>query len=214
MDQLVQLQSAYTAVVADALDQLGLRDQALDPAIRALHTAAPVTGRALPVRITPSDAIPDPPYEDWIRLIETIQAGDAVVIAVADGVRAATWGELFSCAALGRGARLVISDGFVRDAAATAEVGFPVFARGCSPLDTLGRAALASVGEDISCGGVTVRRGDYMLADADGVVAVPAAQVEAVLAIVTEKAQLETGGREELLAGASVREVWDRYGVF
>jgi regulator of RNase E activity RraA len=214
MDYLVELQAAYTAVVADALDQLGLRDQALDPVIRALHTTAPVSGRALPVRVKRSDAIPDPPYEDWIRLIEAIEPGDAIVIAADDGIRAATWGELFSCAALGRGARIAISDGFVRDATATATVGFPVFARGCSPLDTLGRATLASVGEDIRCGGVTVCRGDYLLADADGVVAVPAAEIEAVLDMVREKAHLESGGREELLAGASVREVWDRYGVF
>jgi 4-hydroxy-4-methyl-2-oxoglutarate aldolase len=214
MEYLAELQTAYTAVVADALDQLGLRDRALDPAVRALHTSATVAGRALPVHVTPSDAIPDPPYEDWIQLIEKIQPGDAIVIAVDDGIRAATWGELFSCAARGRGARVAISDGLVRDAALTAEVGFPVFARGCSPLDTLGRARLASVGEDIVCGGVTVSRGDYMIADADGVVAVPAHAVEGVIEIVREKARLETGGREELLAGASVREVWDRYGVF
>ena len=53
-----------------------------------------------------------------------------------------------------------------------------------------------------------------MVADADGVAAVPANAVEGVLGIVRQKARRETGGREELLAGASVREVWDRYGVF
>jgi 4-hydroxy-4-methyl-2-oxoglutarate aldolase len=214
MDNLAQLQSAYTAVVADALDQLGLRDRALDPAIRALHASATVAGRALPVHVVPSAAKPDPPYESWIRLIEMIEPGDALVIAVDDGIRAATWGELFSCAARGRGALVAISDGLVRDATLTAEVGFPVFARGCSPLDTLGRAEIASVGEDIRCGGVTVARGDYMVADADGVIAVPANAVGGVMDIVREKTRLETGGREELLAGASVREVWERYGVF
>lgn len=214
MDHLPELQTAYTAVVADALDQLGLRDRALDPAVRALHTSATIAGRALTVHVAPSDAIPDPPYEAWIRLVEMIQPGDAIVIAVDDGIRAATWGELFSCAARGRGALCAISDGLVRDATLTADVGFPVFARGCSPLDTLGRAELASVGEDIVCGGVTVSRGDYMVGDADGVMAVPVDAVERVLQVVREKARLETGGREELLAGASVRDVWNRYGVF
>jgi 4-hydroxy-4-methyl-2-oxoglutarate aldolase len=214
MDHLTELQAAHTAVVADALDRIGLRDRALDPAVRALHTSATVAGRALPVQVAPSNAMPDPPYESWIRLIEMIQPGDAIVIAVDDGVRAATWGELFSCAALGRGAQVAISDGLVRDAASTAEVGFPVFARGCSPLDTLGRAEIASIGQDIRCGGVTVARGDFMVADADGVIAVPADAVEAVVEIVREKTRLEAGGRAELLAGTSVREVWERYGVF
>ena len=71
-----------------------------------------------------------------------------------------------------------------------------------------------SVGDDIQCGGVTVSRGDYMVADADGVAAVPANAVDGVVGIVRQKASRETGGREELLAGASVREVWDRYGIF
>ena len=70
------------------------------------------------------------------------------------------------------------------------------------------------IGDDVQCGGVTVRRGDYMVADADGVVAVPASAVDGVLEIVRRKANSETVGREELLAGASVRDVWDRYGVF
>ena len=214
MEYLVELSTAYTAVVADALDQVGIRDHALDPAIRALHGSATVVGRAVPVRVKASEARPDPPYEEWIRLIELVQPGDAVVIAVDDGVRAATWGELFSCAALGRGAQLAISDGFVRDATSTTAVGFPVFALGCSPLDTFGRAEIASIGDDVRCGGVPVSRGDYMVADADGVVAVPANAVERVMALVREKARRESGGREELLAGMSVREVWDRYGVF
>lgn len=213
-DHLADLQSAYTAVVADALDQIGLRDRVLDPAIRALHDPTAVVGRALPVRVVASDEIPDPPYEEWIRLIEAVQPGDALVIAVDDGMRGATWGELFACAALGRGARFTVSDGYVRDATLTAAVGYPVFARGCSPLDTLGRATIASVGDDICCGGVTVSRGDYIVADGDGVIALPAAVAPEVAAIVQEKARLETGGRAELLAGASVREVWDRYGVF
>ena len=214
MDYLGELQTAYTAVVADALDQLGLRDQVLDPGVRALYRSQTVAGRALTVHVASSDANPDPPYEDWIRLIETVQPGDAIVIAVDDGIRAATWGELFSCAAQGRGARAAISDGYIRDAAATAQVGFAVFARGCCPLDTLGRARLVSIGDDVRCGGVTVRRGDYMVADADGVAAVPASAVDGVLEIVRRKANSETVGREELLAGASVRDVWDRYGVF
>lgn len=214
MDRLGQLQEAYTAVVADALDQIGLRDRAIAPAVRAMQGSAAVVGRALPVHVVRSEVVPDPPYEEWIRLIETIEPGDAVVIAVDDGIVAATWGELFSCAAIGRGARVAVSDGYVRDASLTAEIGFPVFARGCSPLDTLGRAAIRSIGEDVHCGGVAVTRGDYVVADGDGVIVVPAAAADDVVGIVQEKARLESGGRAELLSGASVREVWDRYGVF
>ena len=132
MDYVAELQSAYTAVVADALDQLGLRDRVLDPGVRALHTSATVAGRALPVHVAHSSAIPILRTRTGSASSRPSSPAMRIIIAVDDGIRAATWGELFSCAAQGRGARAAISDGFIRDARMTAQVGFPVFARGCS----------------------------------------------------------------------------------
>jgi len=209
-----ELENAYTAVVADALDRLGLRSQAIDPAIRPLAPGTCLAGQALPVVVSASDAFPEPPYEEWIRLIEALQPDQVVVLGVEEGVMGATWGELFSCAALGMGARGAISDGYVRDVTQVVDLGFPVFARGASPLDTLGRASVATDTGEARCGGVVVRKGDYVLADADGAVIIPEAAIDEVLAAVKDKAQKEIGGRDDLLDGVSVREVWDRYGVF
>ncbi len=214
MTKIGELENAYTAVVADALDRLGLRAQALDPAIRPLAPGTRLAGQAVPVVVSASDEFPDPPYEDWIRLIEAIQPGQVVVLGVEEGVLGATWGELFSCAARAQGARGAISDGYVRDVSQIVDLGFPVFARGGSPLDTLGRASVASVTGETRCGGVVVRHGDYVLADADGAIVIPETAIDKVLAAVKDKARKEIGGREDLLAGVSVREVWDRYGVF
>jgi regulator of RNase E activity RraA len=204
----------YTAVIADALDRLGLRNQTLDPAIRPLYAKARVTGTALPVVIESREQVSDPPYDEQMQVIEAIAPGDVLVIQVEPGVTAATWGELFSCAARGRGALGVVTDGNIRDAEQIEELAFPVFTRGYSPLDTLGRAEVSHYNKEACCGGVRVRPGDRIFADGDGVVVVPREAIDEVLTIAREKGGKEMDSRADLLAGASVREVWQRYGVF
>ena len=194
MDYLEELQTAYTAVVADALDQLGLRDRVLDPGVRAMP----------PRRRSPAARCPCTSPTATPSRTRRTRTGSA-------SSRQSTWrchrhrsrrrhsrchlGRALLVRCAGTRCAAAISDGFIRDVTLTAQVGFPVFARGCSPLDTLGRARLVSVGDDIQCGGVTVSRGDYMVADADGVAAVPANAVDGVVGIVRQKASRETGGR-------------------
>jgi regulator of RNase E activity RraA len=207
------LAGAPSAIVADALDRLGRREQALDPAIRPLWPQARLAGRAMPVVVRCSTELPDPPYESEIQALEALGPGDIAVFEVERTSRAATWGELFSCAAMGAGAVGVVVDGCIRDAAQIEELGFPTFARATSPLDTLGRATVVSFGEQATCGGVVVRRGDVVVGDVDGVVVIPAALVDDVVRAIETKGSLEASARADLLAGLSLREVWDRYEV-
>jgi regulator of RNase E activity RraA len=129
-------------------------------------------------------------------------------------ILAAAWGELFSCAAIGRGVAGVVVDGCIRDTRQICELGFPVFAAGRSPLDTLARARVDVHGEPVHCGGRLVRRDDVVVADVDGIVVVPAELAEDVAALIANKHRLEQAAREDLMAGASIRAVWERYGVF
>jgi 4-hydroxy-4-methyl-2-oxoglutarate aldolase len=209
-----ELVSATSAIVCDALDRLGLREQALDPAIRPLWPEATLVGRAMPVVVVADSAIPDRPYDGEMAALDALEPGDVAVFEVEPGVLAASWGELFSCGAIGRGAVGALSDGYIRDARQIAALGFPTFARGFSPYDTMARAVVASFGEQAKCGGVVVSRGDLVVADRDGAVVVPTAKVEEVAAIVGSKRRLEDGARADLLAGMNIREVWDKYQVF
>jgi regulator of RNase E activity RraA len=211
---LARLQILTSALAADALDRLGLRNQATDPAIRPLRPGHRLAGRALPVSVVASEAMPNEPYVGEMRAIELLQAGDVPVYVTPPDVRAAVWGELFSLAARGRGAVGAVVDGPMRDADAVALLGFPVFCRSFSPLDTMGRAVVSDIGSDVICGGVRVRRGDYLVADEDGVVVVPAELADEVVAHVEKKLRGEHGARDDLLAGKSVRDVWDTWGVF
>ena len=64
-------------------------------------------------------------------------------------------------------------DGLTRDSTKIMEMGFPVFTRGYSPLDSKGRMEVISYGISIRCGGVLVRPGDIVFGDHDGVVVIP-----------------------------------------
>jgi 4-hydroxy-4-methyl-2-oxoglutarate aldolase len=202
-----------TALASDALDRLGRREQAAAATIRPLRPGYRLTGRALPVSVVASDEMPEEPYAGEMRAIELLEPGDVPVYVTEAGVRAAVWGELFSLAARARGALGAVVDGAIRDADAVASLGLPVFCRGFSPLDTMGRAVVDEIGGDVVCGGVLVRRGDYLVADEDGVVFVPAELADDVVARVEEKVRGEDGARSQLIAGKSVRDVWDTWGV-
>ena len=210
---LAVLERASAAVVSDVLDRLGRRDQVLDPAIRALFPEARAVGVAVPVVIAADASEPELPYDGELTLLDALGVGEVPMLAVQAGVRCASWGELFSCAARGRGAAGVVIDGFARDAVAIRELGFPAFTRGLSPLDTFARAVVTDIGVPARVGGVDVSPGDVVVADVDGVVVVPRRLVDDVAEAVATKSRLEGSARDDLLAGTSIREVWRRYRV-
>ena len=213
MDGVEALSGLSVAQVSDALDELGFRGQVLAPEIRALRPGSRLAGRAVPVVVEVTDAVDPSPYEGDMRLVESLRAGDVPVFGAGSGTRAALWGELLSCAALGRGATGAVVDGYVRDARQMGELGFRVFCRGCSPLDTRGRAVVRGHGVETECGGVSVAPGDYVLADEDGVVVVPAGALADVLELVSSRDRGEQGAKADLLAGVSIFDVWEKWKI-
>jgi regulator of RNase E activity RraA len=216
MDLLHEFHGATSAIVSDALDKLGLRQQAqaLDPAIRPLWDEAVIIGWAKPVLVIADTSEPERPYDGEMSALDGLEPGDVPLFAVEPGLRVASWGELFSCGAIGRGARGAIVDGLVRDARQIRQLGFPTFARGCTPLDTYARAVVSAHGTAATVGGVYVNPGDLVVADIDGIVVVPRAAVRDAAELVKNKRRLEEGARQDLLDGMRIRDVWAKYGVF
>jgi regulator of RNase E activity RraA len=204
--------AGYSAVVSDCCDAVGLRDRALAPGILPVAPGLPVlVGLARPARSVPVDAIPDAPYAMEIAFLDSLRPDDVVVASVPGAV--AFWGELFSTAARARGAAGVIVDGLVRDQRRIGAMGFPVFARGGHPTDSLGRIAMVEHDVQVVVGGVTVSPGDLVIADVDGIVAVPATIAPEVVRRALEKVSTEDGARDLLERGALLREVFDRFRV-
>jgi regulator of RNase E activity RraA len=203
----------YTAVISDALDELGYRNQALREFIRPLSADDRFAGWARTLAYADVYHIPPAPYAMEIEAIDSILPGEVVVASTAGSLQNAPWGELLSTAARARGARGAVIDGLVRDVKKIQGMGFPVFARGIKPVDSKGRGTIIDYNVPVECAGARVSPGDLIVADYDGVIAVPAEVLPNVIQIASEKVAKENGSRTELMRGAYLRDVFAKYGV-
>lgn len=203
----------YTAVVADSLDELGHRNQAMREYLRPVAPRCVFAGWARTMSWTDVYHIPPDPYALEIEAMDNLLPGEVMVVAAGNSKRNAPWGELMSTAARTRGARGAVIDGLVRDVRKIEELGFPVFASGIKPVDSKGRGMVIDYNLPVDCGGVLVAPGDLVFADYDGVVVIPAAAVDEAVRMATAKVTRENHTREELLQGAFLRDVYARYGV-
>jgi 4-hydroxy-4-methyl-2-oxoglutarate aldolase len=205
----------YTAVLSDVLDEAGFRNQAMTARIRPLDDGLAMAGFARTglFREVFHVARGENPYELEIAIIDDLKPGDVVVFGCGGSERIAPWGELLTTAARARGAVGAVTDGFVRDVRGIRNVKFPVFHGGIAPLDSKGRGKVADIDVPIACAGVHVEPGDLVFGDVDGVVVVPRKVEDQVLARAFEKVSGENATRDELLRGAKLKDVFDRYGV-
>jgi regulator of RNase E activity RraA len=107
-------------------------------------------------------------------------------MAVEDGVDIAGMGGLMGTAMAARNFSGAVIDGGVRDVAYLQKIGFPVFALGIVPSTSINHYRFAGANVPVTCDGVTVNAGDFIVADSDGVVVVPRARAAEVLAIAQE----------------------------
>jgi 4-hydroxy-4-methyl-2-oxoglutarate aldolase len=203
----------YTAVLSDALDDLGFRQQAMRETLRPVTVRHAFCGIARTIWCMDQFHIPPEPYAKELEALDSIEPGEVVVVATGESKRNAPWGELLSTAAKVRGARGAVVDGLVRDIKKIDELGFALFAAGIKPLDSKDRGAVVAYGIPIDCGGVLVSPGDLIVADFDGIIAVPAAIAKDAVLLAAEKAGRENQTREELMKGAYLRDVYAKYGV-
>ena len=205
----------YTAVISDTLDGMGILSQALPPSVRPLDERLVLCGRArtgLYMPVYHEDEALDV-YEHEIALVDDLRPGDVAVFSCAGNSRIAPWGELLSTAACARGAHGCVTDGLVRDVRMIREMGFPVFAGGIGPLDTKSRAKMMMADVPSEIGDAKISPGDIIFGDVDGVVAIPDAVASEVLAAAMQKATEENNVRDELAAGAKLKDVFDKYGI-
>src|SRR5690606_13853357 len=148
------------------------------------------------------------PYGTEIAAVDSLLPGEVAVVGTHKSVRNAPWGELLSTAARARGARGAVVDGIVRDVLKIEELGFPVFAAGIKPVDSMGRGIVTAYNVPVECGDVLVNPGDFVFADYDGVVVIPKAHVKEVIELATDKVRRETSSREELMNGALLADVF------
>jgi len=203
----------YSAVLCDALDQVGFRDQSMRADIRPVWPDAVVVGRALTMQSVDVYEPEENVYEQEIAAVDSLGPGNVMVASTQQSTRTCLWGELLSTASVARGANGAVIDGYSRDVRLIQKMQFPVFSAGMYPVDSAGRGCVIDFNCPISCGGVLVRPNDIIFGDFDGVIVIPSDAARDVIERAVKKVEGENITREELQKGATLREVYDKYGV-
>ena len=205
-----------TATVADVLDTLGLRDQGLSPEFAPYPASAgklagwAYTIRGKMVRYAGSG---DPRK---MQAVDGVGRGEITVWS-GEGRGVCFFGELIALGMKRRGCAGALVDGGIRDIEWIARQRFPVYARYRTPVQSIGRWKVTARQVPVEMPGATRRRvkvspGDFVLADVDGVIVIPACAAEKVLVEAERLTRKEVRIRRELDRGASLAQVLARYG--
>ena len=222
-DQAVaeQIRQRYLQVdssnVADVLDEIGLVDQGLSPSFMPFPASAgklagwahPILGEMGQYPMADRD-----PYK-MKACAELLPGSVSVWAGPGDGV--CFFGELIAIGMKERGCVGALVDGGVRDVAWLNRIDFPVYARYRSPVQSIGRWKVVDSGVPVTVPGATrehveVKPGDFILADADGAIVIPAGVAPQVLTRAEELGDSEVQIREQLEAGLSLSEALAKFG--
>jgi regulator of RNase E activity RraA len=209
-----RFEAIYTAALADILDVRGLRTQTLPPSIRPLRPGMRVAGQAFTVQGRPSETGDyDTALRRVLRMLGEVPADHVAVYACEQDV-AAHLGELSVTSLSARGVAGCVLHGGCRDVGFILELDFPVFCSHVTAEDSTWRWELSATQVPVTIGRVRVEPGDWVVGDDDGVVVVPQAVAESVLAEAERKAATESEIRVAVRDGMTPLEAYERYGTF
>jgi len=182
--------------VADALGPTCRLETGIAPVHPHFYTCGPV----VTVSCVPNDNL------TLHHALHLAEPGHVLVVSGGGSCDAALWGELMSLAASKRGLRGTIIDGAARDFWELKECAYPVFARKL----TARRASkdkYGTINRDIRIGQTSVRPGDIVIADANGMLVIAADQFEDALRLAREVVAKEAHIKHEIARGRTIFDI-------
>ncbi|HEV2373468.1 MAG TPA: ferritin-like domain-containing protein [Streptosporangiaceae bacterium] len=207
------LSKVYTGALTDILDGLGYVQQSLsgqylplDPGMRMAGPAFTVEVRPNPLAVSHGKSA-----RGLFEMLSAAPAGHVVVVQTND-VQASIFGDLSITSLQSRGCAGALIDGGARDRHSLLEMGFPVVAKFVRPQGFIQRGDWVGWGEEpVHIEGVRVSPGDYVVADASGVVIVPSEVLEQVTEEAAKLAAKEDVVRTAIARGMSPLEAFERH---
>ncbi len=180
--------------VSDAMHRKGaMRD------IRPINLGSKIVGTAVTVQTFPGD---------WAKTVEAIDlAGPGNVIVIYNGSNyIAPWGGLATLSCKVKGIEGVVVDGAVRDVDEIRSMNYPIFASAIVP-NAGEPKGMGEINAEITCGGQTVRPGDYIVGDDSGVVVIPKERAYEIARRAKEVEKNESRLFEEIRRGRTLSQV-------
>jgi len=183
-----------TPNIADAMHRKGAMK-----GIVPITPGVKMVGRAVTVRTYPGD------WSKPIQAIDLAEPGSVIVID-AGGSEEAIWGELATWSCIVKGIAGVVIDGAIRDVEVIRELRFPAFARHVNPRAGEPKG-FGEINVEITCGGVKVEPGDWIIGDDNGVVVVPKDKAVEIANRAIDVMEKENRVREEIRRGSTLSKV-------
>lgn len=189
-----------TATLSDALDKLGIAGQCLG--IKPLDHAFRMVGRAFTLSYAPTGH----PAGTVGDFIDDVPPGSVVAIDNGGRPDATVWGDILTLCAHRRALAGTVIDGACRDTHLALELGYPMYSRSYSMRTGKDRVQLEATQAVVNIGDARVRPGDILRGDSDGVVVIPKAREEEVLAVAEAIEEAEARIREAVQSGRRLDE--------
>ena len=183
-----------TSNISDAMHRKGaMRD------IHPINQGTKIVGRAITVQTFAGD---------WAKPVEAIDlAGPGNVLVIYNGSNnIAPWGGLATLSCKNKCIEGVVVDGAVRDVDEIRAMNYPVYASGITP-NAGEPKGMGEINAEITCGGQTVRPGDYIVGDDSGVVVIPKERAYEIARRAKEVEKMESRLYEEIRRGKTLSQV-------
>lgn len=196
-----RLAALDTPALSDALDRLGIEGQVVG--ILPMDRGFRIVGQAFTVRMLPRGTS-GKSVGDYVDVVES---GQAVVIDNGGRLDATVWGDILTTVAHRNELAGTVIDGVCRDVGRSLELGYPIFARSNTMRTGKDRVSAEAYNEPVQLAGVRVEAGDWVCGDTDGVIVIPVAHVDAVLAAAEEIDAVEGDIRAGVAEGGRLVEI-------
>ena len=210
---LMRFEQLYTGAVNDVLREFCLLDQALPHRVKPLREYQTVAGIAFCVKSAPNVKIQGE-MEFRSQMLDEMHEDAFVVWDTSQDEKATLWGGVMTATAKGKKVKAACIDGGIRDTHQILEADFPLFYKYRISNGSLGRCLITHYQIPIKIGDVTIRPGDVMLGDIDGVLTVPRDVAYDVLVRAEEIKENEKKIFGWVKDGQTIQEIADKGGYF
>jgi regulator of RNase E activity RraA len=210
---LQRYEQLYTGAVNDVMREFCLLDQALPGRIKPLREYTAVAGFAFTVKSAPNVKITGE-MEYRTQMLDSMKEDDFVVWDTSRDQNATLWGGVMTATAKGKKLKAACIDGGIRDTHQILSANFPIFYEYRISNGSLGRCLITHYQIPIKIGNVTIKPGDVVMGDIDGVVIIPHNIAYDVLLRSEEIKNNEKKIFSWVKNGDSIRSIKERGGYF